>query len=64
MVFVNSTKENLKKLALSVLTDMSVLIDGSLGIGKTVLVEYLAKMNKKKLIKCQMDESMDSKVIR
>jgi tRNA A37 threonylcarbamoyladenosine biosynthesis protein TsaE len=54
----------LKKLALSVLTDTSIFIEGSLGSGKTVLVEHLAQMNKKNLLKCQMDESMDSKVTK
>lgn len=63
LVFVDSTKENLKKLFSSLQTNVSVFIEGDLGIGKTALVEHLAQVANKKLIKYQMDDFMDSKAL-
>jgi polynucleotide 5'-kinase involved in rRNA processing len=62
IVFVNTTQRNLNKIAMSVVTDSCIVIDGPLSSGKTTLVEYLANKTNSKLIKYQMDEFMDSKV--
>ncbi len=62
IVFVDTTKRNLNKIAMSIVTDNCIVVDGPLSSGKTTLVEYLANKSNNKLIKYQMDEYMDSKV--
>jgi midasin (ATPase involved in ribosome maturation) len=62
LVFVDTTKRNLNKIVMSVITDNCIVVEGALSTGKTTLVEYLAEQTGSKLIKYQMDEFMDSKV--
>jgi midasin (ATPase involved in ribosome maturation) len=62
LVFVETTKKNLNKIVMSIITDNCIVIDGPLSSGKTTLIEYLASKTNNKLIKYQMDEYMDSKV--
>jgi ABC-type uncharacterized transport system fused permease/ATPase subunit len=64
IVYVDSTKTNMNKLALSIINYNSIHVEGDLGCGKTTLVTNLAKLTDNKLIKYQMDDYMDSKVSR
>lgn len=61
LVFVESTRRNLNKLVMSLVTDQCIVVEGELSTGKTSLVEYLAEQSRNKLVKYQMDEFMDSK---
>ena len=62
LVFVESAKSNLNRLAGAILTDLSIFVRGEASSGKTALIEYLAFKTGNKLVKFQMDEFMDSKV--
>ncbi len=62
IVLVDTTKRNLNKIAMSIVTDSCIVVDGPSSSGKTTLIEYLANKSNNKLIKYQMDEYMDSKV--
>ena len=62
-MLVETTKQNLQRLAMSITTDNCILVEGPLSCGKTTLIEHLAKTNKAKLIKYQMDDFMDSKAL-
>ena len=62
IVFVETTKRNLNKLVMSIISDYCIVIEGDLSTGKTMLVEYLARETNNTLIKYQMDDFMDSKV--
>lgn len=62
LVFVDTTRKNLNKIVMSIITDNCIVVEGELSTGKTTLVEYLAQKSNNKLIKYQMDEFMDSKV--
>lgn len=64
IVLVDTTKRNLNKIAMSIVTDNCIVVDGPLSSGKTTLIEYLANKSNNKLIKYQMDEYMDSKVYK
>lgn len=64
LVFVETARRNLNKLVMSIITDSCILVEGELSTGKTVLIESLAHKTNNKLIKYQMDEFMDSKVIK
>ena len=61
VVFVETTKKNLNKLVMSVISDDCIVVEGDLSTGKTMLVEYLAQKSNNELIKYQMDDFMDSK---
>ena len=61
IVFVETTRANLNKLHMSVMSDYCIVVEGDLSVGKTMLVEYLAKRTRNELIKYQMDDFMDSK---
>ena len=62
IVFVDTTRKNLNKLVMSIISDYCIVIEGDLSTGKTMLVEYLARQTNNTLIKYQMDDFMDSKV--
>ena len=53
----------MRKIALAVLNNYSIMLEGPTGSGKTTLVEELASITGQKLFKYQIDEYMDSKVI-
>ena len=63
LVNINSTNNNMRKIALAVLNNYSIMLEGPTGSGKTTLVEELASITGQKLFKYQIDEYMDSKVI-
>ena len=62
LVMVETTKNNLTRLEMSVQSDYCIIVNGALSSGKTSLIQYLADKNNRKLIKYQMDDFMDSKV--
>lgn len=62
-MLVETTKENLNRLEMSITTDNCIIVEGSLSCGKTTLIEHLAKTTRVKLIKYQMDDFMDSKAL-
>ena len=59
---VDTTKQNLTRLEMSIKSDCCIIVEGCLSSGKTSLIQQLADKNNKKLIKYQMDDFMDSKV--
>lgn len=59
---VETTKNNLTRLEMSVQSDYCIIVNGALSSGKTSLIQYLADRNNRKLIKYQMDDFMDCKV--
>ena len=61
IVFVETTRKNLNKIVMSIISDNCIVIEGDLSTGKTMLVEYLSKKTNNELIKYQMDDFMDSK---
>lgn len=66
IVPVPSMEENLRCLALAVASKKSVCLQGSVGCGKTALVEYLAKITgnwKTNFIKVQLGDQTDSKML-
>lgn len=54
-----TTKTNLKKLLRALTLNKPVLIEGSPGVGKTSLVENLAKQVGKKLIRVNLSDQTD-----
>ncbi len=52
----------MRKIALAVISNYSILLEGPPGSGKTALIEDLASITGHKLLKYQIDEYMDSKV--
>lgn len=61
LVMCETTQSALRILAMSVLTDYFVLVEGASSSGKTSLVEHIAGATRNRLIKYQMDYYMDSK---
>ena len=61
IIFVETTRKNLNKIVMSIISDYCIVIEGDLSTGKTMLVEYLSKKTNNELIKYQMDDFMDSK---
>ena len=59
---VETTKQNLSRLEMSIKSDYCIIVEGALSSGKTSLIQQLADKYNKKLIKYQMDDFMDSKV--
>ena len=59
---VETTKQNLSRLEMSIKSDYCIIVEGGLSSGKTCLIQQLADKYNKKLIKYQMDDFMDSKV--
>ena len=57
---VPQTAQNLRKIRQAILIeDMPVLIEGEPGVGKTVLVKYLARMHNKELVRINFSEETD-----
>uniref|UniRef100_A0A3Q2QHV8 Uncharacterized protein n=1 Tax=Fundulus heteroclitus TaxID=8078 RepID=A0A3Q2QHV8_FUNHE len=66
LVLVESTCQNLRRLALAVASHKSVLLEGPIGCGKTVLVEFMAALTghtkAADILKVQLGDQTDSKV--
>uniref|UniRef100_A0A3B4ATV8 Midasin AAA ATPase 1 n=1 Tax=Periophthalmus magnuspinnatus TaxID=409849 RepID=A0A3B4ATV8_9GOBI len=66
LVLVDSTCQNLRRLALAVASGRPVLLEGPIGCGKTSLVEYLAAVtghnSATEIMKVQLGDQTDSKV--
>ena len=63
LVPVASTLRHLRSLALAVAGGKPVMLQGAVGSGKTSLVEHLAGLTHRKLIKIQLGDQTDSKVM-
>lgn len=67
LVLVDSTCQNLRRLALAVGSQRPVLLEGPIGCGKTSLVEFLAALtghNKAtEMMKIQLGDQTDSKML-
>ena len=66
LVMVTSTMNNLYSLVLSVASGFGVLLEGPIGSGKTILVEYVAQATGRssppEFMKIQLGDQTDSKV--
>ncbi|KAK5645761.1 hypothetical protein RI129_004225 [Pyrocoelia pectoralis] len=67
LVEVKSTLNNIRRLALGVMGDKGILLQGPVGSGKTFLVEYLATKTGRVLgenfVKVQLGDQTDSKML-
>ncbi|CAH2010078.1 unnamed protein product [Acanthoscelides obtectus] len=67
LVVVHSTYNNLRKIALGLASGKAIMLQGSVGSGKTCLVEYLAAKTGRKLgenfLKIQLGDETDSKML-
>ncbi|GAA6099361.1 midasin isoform X1 [Tachysurus ichikawai] len=67
LVLVESTCQNLRRLAMAVASQKPVLLEGPIGCGKTALVEYLAAatghMKSPNILKVQLGDQTDSKML-
>ncbi|KAM4713456.1 midasin isoform 2-T2 [Anableps anableps] len=67
VVLVESTCQNLRRLALAVASHKPVLLEGPIGCGKTALVEYMAAItghsNAADILKVQLGDQTDSKML-
>ncbi|CAG2161607.1 unnamed protein product [Oppiella nova] len=67
IVLLPTTQSNLRCLALGVAYGKPVLIEGPIGCGKTLLVEYIASLSGRhkapQLMKVQMGDQIDAKVL-
>ncbi|KAJ8270795.1 hypothetical protein GJAV_G00119370 [Gymnothorax javanicus] len=67
LVLVDSTCQNLRRLALAVSSQKAVLLEGPIGCGKTALVEYLAAVTghvkPPEMLKVQLGDQTDSKML-
>ncbi|MEQ2177456.1 hypothetical protein GOODEAATRI_003702, partial [Goodea atripinnis] len=67
LVLVESTCQNLRRLALAVASHKPVLLEGPIGCGKTALVEFMAAitghMKGADILKVQLGDQTDSKVL-
>ncbi|XP_012709437.2 midasin isoform X1 [Fundulus heteroclitus] len=67
LVLVESTCQNLRRLALAVASHKSVLLEGPIGCGKTVLVEFMAALTghtkAADILKVQLGDQTDSKML-
>lgn len=66
LVLVDSTCQNLRRLALAVASHKAVLLEGPIGCGKTALVEFMAAVTghtkAADILKVQLGDQTDSKV--
>ncbi len=66
LVLVDSTCQNLRRLAMAVASQKPILLEGPIGCGKTALVEYLAAVTghvkAPDILKVQLGDQTDSKV--
>lgn len=67
IIHVDSTKNNLRRIALAIASNRAVCLQGPVGAGKTCLVEYLARATGRVLgegfIKVQLGDQTDSKML-
>ncbi|KAL3283545.1 hypothetical protein HHI36_006684 [Cryptolaemus montrouzieri] len=67
LVEVESTRNNLRKIALGLTLNKAICLQGPVGCGKTTLVEYLAaktgRVLGKDFVKIQLGDQMDSKML-
>lgn len=67
MIQVESTKNNLRKIAMGILSNKAINLLGPVGSGKSVLVEYIAEKTGRVLgehfIKIQLGDQTDSKML-
>ncbi|XP_057208356.1 midasin isoform X2 [Triplophysa rosa] len=67
LVLVDSTCQNLRRLAMAVASQKPVLLEGPIGCGKTALVEYLAAVTghvkAPDILKVQLGDQTDSKML-
>ncbi|KAK9869491.1 hypothetical protein WA026_003245 [Henosepilachna vigintioctopunctata] len=67
LIEVESTQNNLRKIALALTLNKAVCVQGPVGCGKTTLIEYLAaktgRFIGKDFIKIQLGDQMDSKML-
>ncbi|KAI1897419.1 hypothetical protein AGOR_G00083100 [Albula goreensis] len=67
LVLVNSTCQNLRRLAMAVASQKAVLLEGPIGCGKTALVEHLAAITghvkAPEILKVQLGDQTDSKML-
>ena len=68
LIDVPSTHTNLRSLAVALLSNCPVLLEGAVGAGKTTLVEHLAQVCGRtginnSLLKIQMGDQTDSKAL-
>uniref|UniRef100_M4AJ01 Midasin n=1 Tax=Xiphophorus maculatus TaxID=8083 RepID=M4AJ01_XIPMA len=67
LVLVESTCQNLRRLALAVASQKPVLLEGPIGCGKTALVEHMAAVtghtNASDILKVQLGDQTDSKML-
>ncbi|XP_051581140.1 midasin isoform X2 [Myxocyprinus asiaticus] len=67
LVMVDSTCQNLRRLAMAVASQKPVLLEGPIGCGKTALVEYLAAVTghvkAPDILKVQLGDQTDSKML-
>ncbi|KAF5303068.1 hypothetical protein FQR65_LT08397 [Abscondita terminalis] len=67
LVEVESTKRNLRRIALGIVSSTAMIIRGTVGSGKTFIVEYLAsktgRVLGKNFIKVQLSDEADSKML-
>lgn len=65
-MLVDSTCQNLRRLAMAVASQKPILLEGPIGCGKTALVEYLAAVTghvkAPDILKVQLGDQTDSKV--
>uniref|UniRef100_A0A3Q2D7A0 Midasin n=1 Tax=Cyprinodon variegatus TaxID=28743 RepID=A0A3Q2D7A0_CYPVA len=67
LVLVDSTCQNLRRLALAVASHKAVLLEGPIGCGKTALVEFMAAVTghtkAADILKVQLGDQTDSKML-
>ncbi|XP_043076462.1 midasin [Puntigrus tetrazona] len=67
LVLVDSTCQNLRRLAMAVASQKPILLEGPIGCGKTALVEYLAAvtghLKAPDILKVQLGDQTDSKML-
>lgn len=67
VVLVPSTQSNVRSIALAVCSNKPVLVEGPVGCGKTMLIDYLASVTGRHrpphLVKVQLADQIDSKLL-
>uniref|UniRef100_A0A8C1Z8S6 Midasin n=1 Tax=Cyprinus carpio TaxID=7962 RepID=A0A8C1Z8S6_CYPCA len=67
LMLVDSTCQNLRRLAMAVASQKPILLEGPIGCGKTALVEYLAAVTghikAPDILKVQLGDQTDSKML-